>query len=134
MLSFSAYFLLKKPVRQDFFSSVSFTTVLGASDTGFSSVFAAVVFGFVVFAAVLTVDFADDFGFFVAMYSSFIDISFIIAQISCDIIKNMAIMMNREDDKNQELAARIQADLRARAKKTKDLDADEDFDVYVFPN
>lgn len=134
MLSFSAYFLLKKPARQDFFSSVSFTTVLGASDTGFSSVFAAVVFGFVVFAAVLTVDFADDFGFFVAMYSSFIDISFIIAQISCDIIKNMAIMMNREDDKNQELAARIQADLRARAKKTKDLDADEDFDVYVFPN
>ena len=133
MLSFSAYFLLKKPARQDFFSSVSFTTVLGASDTGFSSVFAAIVFGFVVLVAVL-VDFADDFGFFVAMYSSFIDISFIIAQISCDIIKNMAIMMNREDDKNQELAARIQADLRARAKKTKDLDADEDFDVYVFPN
>ena len=133
MLSFSAYFLLKKPARQDFFSSVSFTTVLGASDTGFSSVFAAIVFGFVVLVAVL-VDFADDFGFFVAMYSSFIDISFIIAQILCDIIKNMAIMMNREDDKNQELAARIQADLRARAKKTKDLDADEDFDVYVFPN
>lgn len=46
----------------------------------------------------------------------------------------MAIMMNREDDKNQELTARIQADLRARAKKTKDLDEDEDFDVYVFPN
>ena len=46
----------------------------------------------------------------------------------------MAIMMNREDDKNQELTARIQADLRARAKKTKDLDGDEDFDVYVFSN
>lgn len=48
----------------------------------------------------------------------------------------MAIMMNREDDKNQELTARIQADLRARAKKTKDLDEgeDEDFSVYVFPN
>lgn len=46
----------------------------------------------------------------------------------------MAIMMNREDDKNQELTARIQADLRARAKKTKDLGEDEDFDVYVFPN
>ena len=45
----------------------------------------------------------------------------------------MAIMMNREDDKNQELTARIQADLRAR-KKTKDLDEDEDFNVYVFPN
>lgn len=48
----------------------------------------------------------------------------------------MAIMMNREDDKNQELTARIQADLRVRAKKTKDLDedGDEDFGVYVFPN
>lgn len=46
----------------------------------------------------------------------------------------MAIMMNREDDKNQELTARIQADLRARAKKTKDLDEDDDFNVYVFPN
>lgn len=48
----------------------------------------------------------------------------------------MAIMMNREDDKNQELTARIQADLRVRANKTKDLDEDEDedFGVYVFSN
>lgn len=46
----------------------------------------------------------------------------------------MAIMMNREDDKNQELTARIQADLRVRAKKTKDEDENEDFNVYVFPD
>lgn len=46
----------------------------------------------------------------------------------------MAILMNRENDKNQELTARIQADLRARAKKTKDLDEDDDFNVYVFPD
>ena len=46
----------------------------------------------------------------------------------------MGIMLNREDDKNQELTARIQADLRVRAKKTKDADEDEDFNVYVFPN
>ena len=45
----------------------------------------------------------------------------------------MAIMMNREDDKNKELAEKIQADLRTRVKKMKDVD-DEDFNVYVFPN
>lgn len=133
MLSFFSYFLLKKPARQDFLAAVaSFVAILGASDTGFVSVFAAVVFGLVVFATVL-LDFADDFGFFVAIVSSFNDINYIIAQFLV-YNENMAIMMNREDDKNQELTARIQADLRARAKKTKDLDEDEDFDVYVFSN
>lgn len=47
----------------------------------------------------------------------------------------MAIMMNREDDKNKELTAKIDADLRAKLQQTsKDLDKNEDFDVYVFPN
>ena len=71
MDSFSSYFLLKKPLKMDLFSVVStvstFSTglVLGASDTGFTAVFAAVL------GLVVDLDFdevfADDFGFFVAI-------------------------------------------------------------------
>lgn len=43
----------------------------------------------------------------------------------------MAIMLNREEDKNEELTRRINADLRNKAQKMKDVDEDE-FGVYVF--
>jgi hypothetical protein len=69
MLSFSSYFLLKKPLKIDLpfvevITSLSTVCVLEASDTGFVTVFAA-VFGlvdldFVVFDA-------DALGFFVAI-------------------------------------------------------------------
>ena len=39
----------------------------------------------------------------------------------------MAIMMNREDDKNEELTRRINSDLRARTQATKDVNEDVDF-------
>ncbi len=39
----------------------------------------------------------------------------------------MAIMMNREDDKNEELTRRINADLRAKVQATKDVSEDKDF-------
>lgn len=132
MLSFSSYFLPKNPLRQDFgfslFAVVFFSTVLvfGASDTGFSTVFAAVVFGLVVFAVDLVV-LVDDFGFFVAIIPPLFDISFIIAYFFYGIMKNMAIMMNREDDKNEELTRRINADLRAKTQVAKDVDEDVDF-------
>ncbi len=50
----------------------------------------------------------------------------------------MAIMMNREDDRNEELTRRISADLRARQAQSKDIkkkqndDDDSDFVVYEF--
>ena len=43
----------------------------------------------------------------------------------------MAIMMTKEDDKNEELTRRINADLRIKAQQMKDVDEDE-FSVYVF--
>lgn len=43
----------------------------------------------------------------------------------------MAIMLNREEDKNEELTRRISADLRIKTQKMKDVDDDE-FGVYVF--
>ena len=52
--------------------------------------------------------------------------------------KRMAIMMNREDDRNEELTRRISADLRAKVVQTKDVkkkkndDDDSDFVVYEF--
>ena len=39
----------------------------------------------------------------------------------------MAIMMNREDDKNEELTRRINADLRAKVQTTNDVSEDKDF-------
>ncbi len=36
-------------------------------------------------------------------------------------------MMNREDDKNEELTRRINADLRAKVQTTKDVSEDKDF-------
>ena len=39
----------------------------------------------------------------------------------------MAIMMNREDDKNEELTRRINADLRAKTQAVKDADDEVDF-------
>ena len=39
----------------------------------------------------------------------------------------MAVMMNREDDKNEELTRRINSDLRAKAQAAKDVEEDVDF-------
>ena len=116
MLSFSAYFLLKNPLKVDFFavttvvvfagvastgaffsgasttsdvstvvsstvtsstgvSTCSSVLVISASDTGVSTVFAA-VFGLVV---LFLLDLLDDFGFFVAIIPPFNDIRYIIA-------------------------------------------------------
>jgi hypothetical protein len=69
----------------------------------------------------------DDFGFFVAIIPPLFDISFIIAYFFYGIMKNMAIMMNHEDDKNEELTRRINADLRAKTQAVKDVDEDVDF-------
>ena len=97
MLSFSSYFLAKKPLKQDpllvadvttglsdvstfsvvsGFSIFSSVLVIGASDTGFSTVFAA-VFGLVVLFAL--VDLPDAFGFFVAIIPPLFDIINIIS-------------------------------------------------------
>lgn len=42
----------------------------------------------------------------------------------------MAIVLNREEDKNEELTRRIDADLRARQQVMKDID-EEEFGVYT---
>ena len=50
----------------------------------------------------------------------------------------MAIMLNREDDRNEELTRRINADLRAKMAQAKNIKKDEkdeensDFVVYEF--
>ena len=79
MLSFSSYFLPKKPLKHGFFASLlvitsafgsDFTAVFGASGTDFAVVVEA-VFGLVVLALDL-VD--DDFGFLVAIIPPLINI------------------------------------------------------------
>jgi len=120
-LSFSSYFLLKKPEKMDFLAVVSvligavFTA--GASDTDLTVALEA-VFDFV---DLVVLDFADDFGFLVAIIPPLTNIYSIIAQNLCYngknnlFRKNMGIVVNKEDNKDNELEQRISADLRARA-------------------
>lgn len=125
MLSFSSYFLAKNPDRQDFFAVV-LTVAVSVLTTGFSAVLDLV-------ETVLS-DLFDDFDFLVAIYfPPLMIIRFIIAHFLCYngknnlFRKNMGVIVNKEDDKNNELAKRINADLRARAVAEADRGDDPDF-------
>ena len=84
ILSFSSYFLLKKPLKQEPFSGLLTMASALVSTAGLAvevtdadfAVDAVAVFGFVD----LVLDFADDLGFFVAIIPPLFDIIYIISQ------------------------------------------------------
>ena len=135
MLSFSSYLRAKKPEKHDFFLPVATSWVSGAACSGFSVAFTAVltVVLVAVFVSLVLLDLLDDFDFLVAIYSSFNNIYIIITRFLYDIIKkliiylgkNMGVIVNKENNLDNELSRRIDADLRARAMETVDIDGGE---------